>query len=250
MRRPAAIALCVIVSIIVFAMLVHPGRESGELEATLHREEHLIGRSLEGSPIIAHQFGDGSDTALLVIASIHGSEPAGTPVSEALMEWVEQNPSALGDQTLLVVPNANPDGIARRARFNQNSVDLNRNFPAENRVASKRFGKSALSEPEARALFDLIGKFQPAAIVSIHQPLACVDYDGPAAELAAAMSAACDLPVKRLGSRPGSLGAYFGETLGRPIITLELPRYSKDPAGAYLGTLTAAVRHLYRTSSN
>lgn len=251
MRPPAAIALCALVSIIAFAMLYRSGDPDPDI--TLYRERHTIGHSLEGTPIIAHQFGDGSDTALLVIASIHGSEPAGTPVAEALMEWVEwveQNPDALGDQTLLVVPNANPDGIARGARFNQNRVDLNRNFPAENRVASKKYGKSALSEPEARALFDLIGKFQPAAIVSIHQPLACVDYDGPAAELAAVMSAACDLPVKRLGSRPGSLGAYFGETLGRPIITLELPKKPSDPAVTYLGALAAAVYHVHGTSGD
>ena len=217
-------------------------------EPTLHREELTIGQSLEGRPLVAYRFGDSEDTALLVIASIHGSEPAGTPVAEALMEWVEQNPDSLGGQTLLVVPNANPDGIARGARFNQNSVDLNRNFPADNRVIRKRYGKKALSEPEARALFDLIGKFQPAAIVSIHQPVACVDYDGPGAELAAAIAAACDLPVKRLGSRPGSLGAYFGETLGRPIITLELPKKIDDPAVTYLPALTAAVHHAHGTS--
>ena len=107
--------------------------------------EAMIGHSLEGVPIIAPQFGDGKDTALL-------------------MEWVELNPGALGDQTLLVVSNANPDGIFRGERFNLNRVDLNRNFPAGNRVANKKCGKSALSEPEARALFDIIGKFQPAAL--------------------------------------------------------------------------------------
>lgn len=246
MRPPIAIALCALVSILVIVLLYR----SGNPEPTLHQETHTIGHSLEGAPLIVHQFGSGGDTALLVIASIHGSEPAGTPVAEALMEWVEQNPDALCGRTLLVVPIANPDGIARGARFNQNSVDLNRNFPAENRVASKKFGDSALSEPESRALFDLIGKFQPDAIVSIHQPLACVDYDGPAAELAAAMSAACDLPVKRLGSRPGSLGAYFGETLGRPIITLELPKKPTDPAASYLPALVAAVHHVHGTSAD
>lgn len=64
-----------------------------------------------------------------------------------------------------------------------------------------------------------------AVIVSLHQPIACIDYDGPpeAAELAGRMSKACGLPVKKLGLRPGSLGAWFGEGLGRPILTVELP---------------------------
>jgi protein MpaA len=32
----------------------------------------------------------------------------------------------------------------------------------------------------------------------------------------------CDLPVKKLGARPGSLGSYAGVTLGIPIITFEM----------------------------
>ena len=70
----------------------------------------------------------------------------------------------------------------------------------------------------------LVCHYFPDRVVSIHQPLACVDYDGPAQGLAEAMAAACPLPVKKLGSRPGSLGSFVGVTLRRPIITLELPK--------------------------
>jgi protein MpaA len=41
------------------------------------------------------------------------------------------------------------------------------------------------------------------------------------------MGAHTDLPVKKLGSRPGSLGAYAGETLGIPIITVEFRPMAK-----------------------
>ena len=70
-------------------------------------------------------------------------------------------------------------------------------------------------------------------IVSIHQPVACVDWDGPpeAEALANKLAAACGLPVKKLGARPGSLGAWFGEVLGRPILTLELPADAPTDAG-------------------
>ena len=61
-------------------------------------------------------------------------------------------------------------------------------------------------------------------IVSIHQPLKCIDYDGPAKELAEEMARHCDLPVRKIGAMPGSLGSYAGITLGIPIITLELPK--------------------------
>jgi protein MpaA len=43
-----------------------------------------------------------------------------------------------------------------------------------------------------------------------------------------------DLPLKKLGSRPGSLGSYAGLTLGTPIITLEIPRTHDDRDGPTL----------------
>jgi protein MpaA len=104
-------------------------------------------------------------------------------------------------------------------------VDLNRNFPADNRTEVALHGSGPLSEPESRALMRAIERFAPARVLSIHQPLRCVDYDGPGEALAKSISAAIDgrLPVQKLGGRPGSLGSYLGETRGVPIVTLELP---------------------------
>jgi protein MpaA len=117
---------------------------------------------------------------------------------------------------------ANPDGAAHNSRYNAHGVDLNRNFEAANRVADKEGGPSALSEPEARVIHELIRQHSPNRIVSVHQPLACIDYDGPGLNIANRMAQYCDLPVKKLGARPGSLGSYAGVTLGIPIITLEM----------------------------
>lgn len=185
---------------------------------------HTIGESVEGRPIVCHVAGTGTRT-VMVIASIHGSEGAGTPLAEQLIRWAEQNPGCLRDTRVVVIPVANPDGLAAGRRHNARGVDLNRNFPAANRTGRGPFGPEPLSEPESRALASCIRTFDPEVIVSIHQPLACVDYDGPpnAQELAIRFANACGLPVEKLGARPGSLGAWFGETLGRPILTLELP---------------------------
>lgn len=187
-------------------------------------ERFEIGRSIEGRTIACQRFGHGQQ-GILFISSIHGSEGAGTPLAHALAKQLKASPKLAQEAPVLIVANANPDGLATKGRLNKNGVDLNRNFPADNRRNRKRYGNQALSEPESQALFDLIEQEQPAVIISIHQPVACVDYDGPpiTEELATRMAKACRLPVKKLGSRPGSLGAYFGETLGRPIITFELP---------------------------
>ncbi|MFT4844361.1 MAG: protein MpaA [Planctomycetota bacterium] len=170
------------------------------------------------------------DEVVLVLASIHGSEPAGTPLLERLFEHLTAHPELLNGRTLIAVPVVNPDGYAKRRRLNSNGVDLNRNFPAKNREERRRHGAKGLSEPESRALAELLDRHQPARIVSIHQPVACVDWDGPARAVAAAMADACPLPLRRLGSMPGSLGSYAGVDLGIPIVTFELRRGDQRPS--------------------
>ncbi|MDB6133859.1 MAG: murein peptide amidase [Verrucomicrobiales bacterium] len=194
-----------------------------------------IGASVEGRPLLCHFFGEGTRT-VFVMASIHGSEGAGTPIAERLMRWLTEHPQPWAGCRVMVMPVANPDGLAMEQRFNARGVDLNRNFPADNRQEKERYGPAPLSEPESQALAALIQRTMPDLIIAIHQPLACVDYDGPppAEAWANRMAKACGLKVEKLGARPGSLGAWFGETLHRPIITLELlPGPAVDPAALW-----------------
>ncbi|MBN1124929.1 MAG: DUF2817 domain-containing protein [Sedimentisphaerales bacterium] len=180
-----------------------------------------VGTSVQGRPIQITVLGNGSDT-VFVMATIHGNEPAGTPLSQKLIEHLSQRPYLLRDKKVIVMPVANPDGMARKSRFNANGIDLNRNFQADNRVNTTTHGLTGLSEPESRAIDRVIRKYQPDRIIALHQPLRCIDFDGPGGSLAHQMAALCDLPVKQLGARPGSLGSYVGLTMGRPIITVEL----------------------------
>ncbi len=210
-------------------------------------EKQIVGQSVGGRPIHCDVYGNGPDV-LMVIATIHGSEPSGTPLVAAFVEWLVAHPEELAGHTVVIIPVANPDGMAAGERFNAHNVDLNRNFPAGNWgvpqdpggqdfsaaqmspggdtfAHGKTFkpGETPLSEPESRTLMQLICRYYPQRIISIHQPIGCIDYDGPAENLAAAMGAKCPLPVKQVGSRPGSLGSFVGNTLKRPIITWELP---------------------------
>ena len=182
----------------------------------------VLGHSVQGRPILAQVLGDGNDTTLF-IATIHGNEAVGTPLMRTLAAHLTEYPELLRDRRVVVVAVANPDGMAMRTRGNIRGVDLNRNFEANNRVNNATNGQSALSEPESRAIRAVIQEFSPDRIITLHQPLNCVDYDGPAKALAARMARYCRLPVKKLGARPGSLGSYTGEELKIPTITMELP---------------------------
>jgi protein MpaA len=198
-------------------------RPSPPVSDPLQPQAIIIGDSVQGRPIVCESFGDGGDV-ILIMASIHGNEPAGTPLLQRLAEELASRVDLLRGRRVLLVPIANPDGYAGHTRGNAHGVDVNRNFAAGNWRTRRANGPAPLSEPESRAIERLIIAERPARIVSIHQPLACVDYDGPAADLARIMADATGLPVRKLGGRPGSLGSWAGLDCGIPIITLELPR--------------------------
>ncbi len=183
-------------------------------------EKTIVGKSVGGRPIHCEVYGDGPDI-LMIIATNHGNEAAGTPPVSKFAEWLVADPKELAGHTVVIIPVANPDGYVADKRFNVHEVDLNRNFPAGNwgvpqepggpgysegqtspggstyaRRGNLKPGQTPLSEPESRVLMQLVCRYFPNRIISIHQPAACIDYDGLAAELAAAMGAKCPLPVK------------------------------------------------------
>ncbi len=224
---------------VVLALLVACAATPAEPAVVYARE--TIGTSVEGRAIQTIELGSGTRT-ILILATIHGDEAAGTPLVLELVRRLRAEPELLAGRRVLVVPVANPDGFARDRRRNARGVDLNRNFPAENFDARG----TALSEPESRALLELIDASEPALVVSLHQAAACVDYDGPGEGLARAMEAACDLPLRRMGARPGSLGSLVGLDRGVPIVTLELTRAAdrmtaEELWDAFGGALLAAI---------
>ncbi len=187
----------------------------------------IIGSSVQNRPVECLRFGNGPQ-AILFIASIHGDESIGTPLAYKLVEYLQKDRRMLQNRTILIIPVANPDGCAASTRENANEVDLNRNFPAANRINITEYGTHPLSEPEAVALKEVIQAYHPARVVSIHAPLSCIDYDGPGQAIAENMARVCDLPVTKLGAHPGSLGAYVGESLGIPVLTLELRETDRE----------------------
>ena len=192
------------------------------------------GTSVSGAPIVLYRFGASvpSDRNILFFAGIHGSEGTTVGVARKFVEELNANPPTL-DVNLYIIPLANPDGYAAKSRVNANAVDLNRNFPATNWKASQRKtkywnGPSPLSEPESRALHDLVLKLKPIRILSMHSIKGGKhgnNFDGPAehlAELMASKNGYNVLPTMGY-TTPGSFGSWAGIDLGIPTITLELP---------------------------
>lgn len=195
-------------------------------DRTASDAQRIAGHSVEGRPIRYSVHGAGPDTVLL-LATIHGDEDAGTPLLERLAEKLDAAPAWTASLRVVIVPVLNPDGLVARRRHNARGVDLNRNFPAANRRERASSGTEPLSEPESAALHDLIDRYQPLRVVSIHGWIGLVDWDGPGESLAEAVGAVCGLPARQIGSRPGSLGSFVGVDRSVPILTLELPSSAK-----------------------
>ena len=140
------------------------------------------------------------------------------------------------------IPALNPDGLFAKPakRVNARGVDLNRNFPTPNWARDSRIywekrtgkdprrwpGSQALSEPEARFLFEQMGSFKPNLIVSIHAPYGVLDFDGPSVP----PSKLGRLYLDQVGIFPGSLGNYGGVHKGIPVVTIELPNAARPPS--------------------
>lgn len=232
MRRTcsAALIVCALVAFIIlpgcyrpvqFPVIVNAPPES--MITPPAAQYKIVGKSVQGRPMMSLVLGRGTDVTF-IMATIHGNEQAGTPLVRRLSTYLRQNPKILNGRKVVLLRIANPDGMAHNTRFNAHGVDLNRNFEAANRLNSRQTGLTGLSEPESRAIRQMVLQYRPDRIVSIHLPLSCIDYDGPAKGLAESMGQYCDLPVKKIGARPGSLGSYAGVTLGIPIVTFEMTK--------------------------
>jgi murein peptide amidase A len=165
----------------------------------------LIGRSVQGRPIIATSLGTQSAArTVLVVACIHGDEPAGIAIARRLVHQ-----SAPPGTALWVVPVLNPDGVIARTRQNADGVDLNRNFPWHWRPRGSRgdlqySGQRPLSEPESQAARRLILRVRPQITIWFHQPLGVVDLSGGNPGIERRFARLTHRPVRRLTRYPGS----------------------------------------------
>lgn len=224
--------------------------------------------SVEGRPLVYTEFGTpNSANTTLVMTMVHGDEITPLYVGLKLVGWLKANMGKLQDARIVIVPLVNPDSFlrAKRTRVNARGVDVNRNFPTSDwrsralqawrkkfKSAPRRFpGKEPGSEPETVFQQELISRFAPSKILSIHAPLNFMDYDGPTPlsldKFPKDYVHECLKLRQRLkavsgGFFPGSLGNYAGRELGIPTLTLELPTADPAQAQKYFERFLTGVR--------
>ena len=171
------------------------------------------------------------ESNVLVVGVVHGDEPQGYHI---INEYLKRNENK---NNLLFIPCLNPDGMIKKTRVNANGVDINRNFPTsnwgnnegENATCNETEtpyygGKYPSSEIETKFLINIIEKYSPKLVVTIHSPYKVVNYDGDALNIANMISNKTGYPVvASIGyPTPGSFGTYCSLEKNIPVITIEL----------------------------
>jgi murein peptide amidase A len=198
-------------------------------------ERDLLGHSVAGRPIYAYRMGNPySPIKALVLGNMHGDEPAGITVANAII-----NGTGIHDVDLWVIPTINPDGTAAHRHGNAHGVDLNRNFPDHwARLTGYHYsGPYASSEPETRIMLSFLKRLRPRYFVSMHQPLNGVDTtDGGARDPAFRQRLASNLGLPQKAFNcfsvcQGTMTGWFTDHLAGAAITVEFPA---AVAGSYL----------------
>ena len=253
----------------------------------------FVRTSVKGEPLLWRTYGepatdDEHTETTLIMCGVHGDEITPIKFCYDVLDYMEKisagkvidphtkKTASLKGKLVIVAPLVNPDSyfIRRPTRTNANGIDVNRNFPTHDfrklamkswveryRKDKRRFpGKQAMSEPETIFQVNLIYRYKPDKIISVHAPLTMLDYDGPASahtggivgsranQLLIRMSEqAKGYRIKNYPFFPGSLGNYAGNERNIPTFTLELPTSDPSKAASYWSlfkeSIHSAVMH-------
>ena len=154
---------------------------------------HTIGTSFQNRPLVAHRFGYGTHT-IVIVGGIHGGYEWNTIIlSYQLIDYFRENSDEIPhDLSLYIIPSANPDGQYRvtqtegpinkadilfdslPGRFNGNDVDLNRNWSCDWEAVGYwgarevDAGERPFSEPETLALSKFFVGQKADVVIFLH----------------------------------------------------------------------------------
>ena len=170
-----------------------------------------------------------SKPRVLFIGGMHGDEPEGVYLAQSLLEWLKQSHPMEWQSDWMLITCLNPDGFKRNQRTNAQGVDLNRNFPSKDwlsTAAADRYhpGAKPNSEPEVKALVQLILLTKPVLIIHFHSWQPSLIFSGPANHPAPQylhLSSGYEVKSDIGYPTPGSLGQWAWKDLNIPVLCTE-----------------------------
>lgn len=109
---------------------------------------------------------------VLINGGMHGNEQLSPDFVQWLMKRYKKGKSQINrlkfDFSIDFLPISNPTGLRNNSRYNQNGVNLNRNFPVLWGLSRENPGKTPASEKETKAIISLFKKRQYDLAIDIH----------------------------------------------------------------------------------
>lgn len=236
----------------------------------------VIGFSAGERPLTKYQFGSGPNQIVLV-GGMHGGYEWNTIVlAYQMIDYFTQNLDKIPEEvTLHIIPSANPDGqfetVGKNGRFtaadidplsdnssgrfNDNGVDLNRNWDcrwqptAVWRSQTVSAGEYPFSEPETALLRDFFLNLQPTAVILWHSAAngafaaGCPTLYPPAYALAQLYGSVAGYPIYETFDSyqvTGDASDWLAQQ-GIPAITIELETHETLDWEKNLAGVTAVL---------
>ncbi len=222
-----------------------------------------------GTPLVWTTFGDetnavAAENTTIIMCGVHGDEITPVKFCWDLMKELKNN-HTFTDKLVIVAPLVAPDSFFKEkpTRTNGQGVDVNRNFPTSDwskmahakwkrdyKSDKRKFpGHKSASEQETIFQMNLILRYKPNKVLSVHAPLTLLDYDGPtltseanAKKLLEEMSAKSQgYKISNYPVFPGSLGNWAGKEKHIPTYTLELPNINPAETEKFWTTFKDAI---------
>jgi zinc D-Ala-D-Ala carboxypeptidase len=163
---------------IIFFLFVNLLINSLSVNSEENFEKFTIGYSVKKHPIELYRFGKGRQL-LIIAAGIHGNEGNTSKTAFNLIKYLAEKKMQIDEsKSIWIIPELNPDGLAKGRRLNDNDVDLNRNFETDNWKPTVVFfnnilsaGPHPFSEPESSCFRDLIERTKSdylTVVMSLH----------------------------------------------------------------------------------
>ncbi len=225
-------------------------------------DSSIIGYSAGGRALTARRFGSGG-RALLLVGGIHGGWEANTVrLMQQLIDHFTDAPEDIpAGASLVIVPVANPDGLVYgsvpRGRFNDDDVDLNRNWScgwsseAYWRQEKVNPGLGSFTEPETIALANYLLELRPAAALFYHSAANGVfagncDGDHGSAGLAAVFGEAAGYPYDQpfTAYTVTGVASDWADEQGIPAADVELQSRTDSEYDRNLRGILAVMRWL------
>ena len=213
----------------------------------------FLEETANGLPIPGYQFGH-QGPRVLILGGVHGDESEGVEAAWALVHrWQKGFPLAL---QVKILPAFNLDGVLRHQRGNGRGVDLNRNMATQDwspEVKNPRYhpGTHPASEPETKALTELLARWSPHFVLSLHSWHPVLNVNGDCRREAEVLARCTGYRIdESIGyPTPGCLGTFCGLERKMPTLTYEIERglHPKENLRIHVPAICEALKVMERS---